>query len=295
MLDLKVSSSEFRSDIHEQRPHVFRNVLEHLPDAGTDLAQALSAPMHHDGRVNVFLDGVMPFDLFTENAQDVNEVRRLISLPRIESLLARGATVAINRIDRNIPFVRALCDDVQAFSQEVATANCYAALHGKGSFGSHWDTHDVFALQTHGMKQWRVWQPSRYLPTSGQGSGGQTRPQEAELVIDTCLEAGDALYIPRGWWHDAAPIPGFSTVHLAIGLHVSTVVDYVAWLATTKLAELSDLRRCFSHATSKPEDLAHVGDILCSAFKSQLSLQEYQEAHANLVACRGTRFVESLF
>src|SRR5262249_38898283 len=139
---------------------------------------ALSCGNHSDGRVNVFLDGPLPFDMFTENYQDVTEVKRRILLDKVEKFLAQGATVALNRIDRDVTFIRKVCDCVQSFTQEIATANCYAATSGNGTFGRHWDTHDVVALQLVGQKRWQVWQPTYALPTPGQIS----RHHRSEIV-----------------------------------------------------------------------------------------------------------------
>ncbi|MBC8726698.1 hypothetical protein F6X37_36005 [Paraburkholderia sp. 31.1] len=43
------------------------------------------------------------------------------------------------------------------------------------------------------------------------------------------------LYIPRGWWHEAAPLMGEPTFHLAIGAHTAKLVDYLVWIANEVL------------------------------------------------------------
>ena len=47
-------------------------------------------------------------------------------------------------------------------------------------------------------------------------------------VFDEFLEAGDVLYVPRGWWHEGLPI-GEETCHVAIGTHGPTLADYAVW------------------------------------------------------------------
>jgi hypothetical protein len=44
------------------------------------------------------------------------------------------------------------------------------------------------------------------------------------------LEDGDALYLPRGCWHEASAVGGPS-LHLTIGIRRRTGVDFLRWLA----------------------------------------------------------------
>lgn len=47
--------------------------------------------------------------------------------------------------------------------------------------------------------------------------------------MDVILEAGDILYVPRGWWHNPLPI-GEETFHLAVGTFAPTGFEYINWL-----------------------------------------------------------------
>jgi hypothetical protein len=42
------------------------------------------------------------------------------------------------------------------------------------------------------------------------------------------LQDGDLLYIPRGWWHVAVPVDE-PTLHLTVGLHHATGLDFAYW------------------------------------------------------------------
>lgn len=55
-------------------------------------------------------------------------------------------------------------------------------------------------------------------------------PEPTIPDMGVVLEAGDVLYIPRGWWHNPAPM-GCETFHLAIGTFAPTGYDYMQWLA----------------------------------------------------------------
>jgi hypothetical protein len=294
MLNFNISSEEFRAKYFELKPHLFPGVgcASHIPPIS--LESALMASDHVDGKVNVFLNGQIPFDMFTEAYQDVGDVRRRVSLEKVERFLGKGATIAINRIDRNSIHIREICDGVQQFSREVATANCYAATSGSGSFGRHWDTHDVFALQMAGRKRWKVWKPTFYLPVSGQVSRNHTF-EEADPYMDVVLEKGDAMYIPRGWWHEALPIEGHTTIHLAIGLHVSTVVDYVSWVAENKLSAEPLLRQSISSLATNAKLLEDAFASIFYMAHSPHNIDEYLDLHEMMLKPARSAFKDTAF
>ncbi len=55
-------------------------------------------------------------------------------------------------------------------------------------------------------------------------------PNLDDVYMDIILEAGDILYLPRGWWHDPIPV-GEETVHLAIGIFPAYANNYLTWVA----------------------------------------------------------------
>ncbi|VVE55164.1 JmjC domain-containing protein [Pandoraea anhela] len=124
-------------------------------------------------------------------------------------------------------------------------ANGYAAFGGKGTFGRHWDTHDVVAIQLMGRKKWKVFPPTLPNPLDHQKSKYRKDECPDEAFHELVLEQGDALYIPRGWWHEATPIAGQETFHIAVGLHTAKVADYLAWIASQILPSLEPARRSF--------------------------------------------------
>ncbi len=75
---------------------------------------------------------------------------------------------------------------------------------GSQGFDAHEDEHDVFVLQSHGIKNWQVHE--RYdLPP--------TRPP----LIDAGIGPGDSLYIPSRFPH-AASTQQHASVHITIGI-----------------------------------------------------------------------------
>lgn len=95
---------------------------------------------------------------------------------------------------------------------------------------AHWDTRDVFAVQLIGRKRWILKAPNFELPLYMQQTKNFKDIKEPEEVyMDVILEAGDILYVPRGWWHNPLPI-GEETFHLAVGTFAPTGFEYINWL-----------------------------------------------------------------
>ncbi|GMI57487.1 hypothetical protein ScalyP_jg11514 [Parmales sp. scaly parma] len=83
-------------------------------------------------------------------------------------------------------------------------ANLYLTPRGSQGFAPHYDDVDVFILQVEGEKRWRVYEPitpEEVLPrTSSTDFDMNSLPLP---VLDVVLKAGDMLYLPRGWIHQA--------------------------------------------------------------------------------------------
>ena len=74
-----------------------------------------------------------------------------------------------------------------------------------GGVGAHLDQYDVFIIQGHGRRRWRV--GARQSMTSYQPCADLTLVEEPfEAVIDEILEPGDVLYIPAGCPHDGVAL-----------------------------------------------------------------------------------------
>ena len=155
--------------------------------------------------------------------------RRLTDLVDPDQLYAQqldGSTLVLQSLHRLHPAVGAFC---RALADELGHAvQCNAYLTPGGDaqgFAFHHDTHDVFVLQVAGRKRWLVHEPVLPLPLPSQPrSGSDLVPAGAEPLIDVELEAGDCLYLPRGFVH-AAQTTDEQSVHLTVGVLLTTVYD----------------------------------------------------------------------
>ena len=155
--------------------------------------------------------------------------RRLTDVVDPDALAAQyadGATLVLNAVHRMHPPVARFCRELAAELGHATQCNAYLTPGGRHQgFDYHHDTHDVFVLQVSGRKRWIVHEPVVRLPLPSQpAAGAHLVPDGAEPLLDVELEAGDALYLPRGYVH-AALTTDVDSVHLTIGVLSTTWYD----------------------------------------------------------------------
>ena len=74
------------------------------------------------------------------------------------------------------------------------------------------------------MKRWLVYEPTWELPLKHQRYKAEAMGEPGEPVLDVTLRAGDTLYFPRGWLHEAKTSETDS-LHLTVGVNVYTWMD----------------------------------------------------------------------
>ncbi|MDQ0079545.1 cupin domain-containing protein [Arthrobacter oryzae] len=156
---------------------------------------------------------------------------------------ADGATLVLQALHRT-------WEPVTDFSSRLSTelghpvqANAYITPPQNRGFDDHYDVHDVFVLQIEGTKRWIIHEPVHTDPLRDQPwTDRRSTVAEAakgEAYINTVLEPGDVLYLPRGWLH-AAQAQGEVSIHLTLGIHSWTRYALAEQLAQAALAALCD-------------------------------------------------------
>ncbi len=155
-----------------------------------------------------------------------------------------GATIVLQGLHRLWPpvidFVRDMVDDLG----HPVQANAYVTPPSNRGFDPHYDVHDVFVLQVAGRKQWWVHEPVHTDPLPSQPwtdhRAAIGRRADDAPAIDTILEPGDALYLPRGWIHSARAL-GEASIHLTVGIEPVTAHDVMA-AVLDELAAVAEFR-----------------------------------------------------
>ncbi len=173
------------------------------------------------------------------------EISDQVADDRVLAEFAAGATLVLQGMHRMWPPIQAFARELSAQLGHPVQVNAYVTPPQNQGLASHYDVHDVFVLQFAGRKHWRihapVWElPLRDQPWNDRKAAVEARAEE-EPLIDTVLECGDTLYLPRGYVHSAASLGDFSG-HLTVGVHAvtrRTLADHVL----SALSDDLELRR----------------------------------------------------
>lgn len=196
----------------------------------------------------------------------------------VQQALDKG-TVIFNAAGAHIPKLAGpslACTDATLLP---CALNLYVTAAGKRtSAPPHTDKQDVLVAQTSGRKHWRVYAPpdpalKPLADVFARGKGDDSLPLYTlesdlgcELLIETTLNPGDALFIPAGFPHttstvteDDHPAATDTSIHLTLGIdHHIWELDY---LSARRLA----LRRAGVDDTAlgqtKDEDNPFVGKV----------------------------------
>lgn len=217
----------------------------------------------------------------------------------------QGATVRVNRVQRHWKPLREMCRELERFFGFPVRANLYCSPASGKPSTRHYDNHDVLVLQLAGRKQWRVYNPVVSLPLAtvpplpfeertemlkyarGGPKKGRADIDDAEAGAPThefTLEAGDLLYLPRGFVHEARTSAD-SSAHVTIGLHVLRWMD----LLSVALARLSNrderFRKALPHGAfscdaTQDGRVKEEFDALLQAFAAEADLKSAVEEMA---------------
>ena len=171
-----------------------------------------------------------------------------VSDDKLVRLFSEGATLVLQGLHRTWAPLTHFSQGLAADLGHPVQVNAYVTPPENQGFSDHYDVHDVFVLQTHGRKQWRLRRPVQPAPlrddlwTDRRAAVEAAAAEPAEL--EAVLEPGDCLYLPRGWLH-AATAQGEVSTHVTIGVHTWTrhhLARHLLDLALVGAAAREDVR-----------------------------------------------------
>lgn len=168
----------------------------------------------------------------------------------------QGKSLRIDAVHRYSHGIMMLARNLEEVIHCPVNVNMYLTPGaGKKALNRHYDTHDVFVLQVHGNKTWRLFDPPfpfplEFLPLQRYESmramkrlrlNHDLRARDSyTLTEEFTLNAGDCLYLPRGFWHEAESKPGEVSCHLTVGIQPTTYLEVLS--VALSQAALSDIR-----------------------------------------------------
>lgn len=149
-----------------------------------------------------------------------------LNLNQLYASYSDGYTIVVNEIERFWKPLRQLCHNMQNTLSHKTVANMYLTPANQKALKPHYDTHDVFVIQIHGEKYWKLYDADYPTPIL---NSHQPIFQSDQLQneINIKVTAGDMLYIPRGVPHEAIT-KDESSIHLTIGVYPTQWMDVIS-------------------------------------------------------------------
>lgn len=281
LIEWPIGGDVFRADVFEKNHALFRKSLNCLDYGWERISNDFYGINPGLGVVRVFKNGQLPHPEYSRKSQEENYVRNDFDSKKVADILRGGATIVIQRFESYSLLALDICKEINKFTNQLVVGNAYITYGGDGTFGQHWDTHCVFAVQLKGRKRWKVYRPSLDLPLDFQKSTSFDR-NNLELVLDEILFEGDVLYIPRGWWHEVIPIEGVPSMHIAAGVHSIKIYEYFQWIFVNKLTKNVDFRRSVECPMGDGDLLSATFETMQKEIKSEENYEQYKAERLHL-------------
>jgi mannose-6-phosphate isomerase-like protein (cupin superfamily) len=216
--------------VHRSRPDYFRELLT-LDDVD---------------RVLTTLDRRYPDVVIKHAGRDIGAGDyttdgSTLDVGKLYELFEQGGTLTLAFLDTVLPSLERFCREVEIELSMPLQANVYLTPPNEQGANVHYDTHDVFVLQVSGSKQWTIYDAPLPLPLSGQAFDPDVHHPGAP-THEFELGPGDAVYIPRGWLHQARTTSSTS-LHITAGVLRYTWADLLLELVSRVALEEPAFRK----------------------------------------------------
>jgi ribosomal protein L16 Arg81 hydroxylase len=276
LLNFSLDKDTFKNDFLYQKPCIFKNTFDsNFSWKDVNELYSRSDVAHRDFKL---MNGYeVPKKEYVESFDNLGVIEYRCITSVLYEYLRNGATLVRNRI-KNEPFVDQISKQIGSFAEARTLTGSYAAFSSKSSYKSHWDTRDVYAVQLIGKKRWILKKPNFEFPLYMQQTKNfKNITEPEEIYMDVILEAGDILYIPRGWWHDPLPLDE-ETFHLAVATFAPTGFEYMRWLQNV-LPSITDCRKNFTDFENDAEMINSISQQVMEIIKDKNCYQSFMMHH----------------
>lgn len=279
-LDFGMTAKTFKDEYLYKKPKLFKGAVKHLDVSWQQINELYQRANPMDELFRLRKGSIVPISEYVESFDDTGRTRHRFIKPAIYHHLKNGATIVYNRIN-NEPFVDNIAKQISQFANAPTVTSGYLAFGSDASFKSHWDTRDVYAVQLKGKKHWSLSKPNFPNPLYMQQAKDMDIAEPSQVDMEIVLEAGDILYIPRGWWHNPVPM-NCETFHLAIGTFAPTGYDYIEWLLK-QVPTIESVRHNLDNwqvDKSNINDVANqISNMINNSDNYKIFMQEYLANH----------------
>lgn len=175
-----------------------------------------------DTNIRLFNNGQLhPQDYVNRNGS--------LNINRVYNAYRQGNTIILEGLHERWKSISIFSRYLESFLNHPVNVNMYLTPKDSQGFSPHFDTHDVFILQIEGAKRWRIYDSFLCLPLPMMDESQQFIPKDklCAPLYEVVLNAGDLLYIPRGYVHEALTSE-CSSLHLTVGIATFRWTDLIS-------------------------------------------------------------------
>lgn len=164
----------------------------------------------------------------------------LLTRPGLDAYLAAAhGSIHARSLQEHCASIAEAASALGELTASLTGCNAIYSAPGARDYPPHWDTHDVFVVQLHGEKRWKLWAPLIDAPLDTRPwmiSDRYTGFARGEPTLDVTLRAGDSLYLPRGHVHEVHGLD-VPSLHLVFGLYPPVWAEVVEVLFRAAMRE----------------------------------------------------------
>jgi hypothetical protein len=146
----------------------------------------------------------------------------------VSSQFSQGKTIFVHKLEQRWRSVATLCRDLEATLHHPVNASMFLTPRNSQGVSAHFDSVEVFVLQLEGSKHWRIYKPTIDLPLK-EAYDSIPGEQIGAPILEVHIKAGDLMYLPRGFIHEAFAAEETS-------LHITVAVSVFRWADLMRLA-----------------------------------------------------------
>ncbi|MEA5503555.1 cupin domain-containing protein [Halotia wernerae UHCC 0503] len=155
---------------------------------------------------------------------------------------SQGNTLLVGSMHNRWKSIGLLCRNFELTLRHPTGATIVTSPNEVQGLSRHFDGVDVFVIQLEGEKYWQIYNPLESLPLNVDGDS-----LPADTLLDSPLQevhmrAGDLLYIPRGFPHQAFT-KETTSLHLSICVNVIHWKDLIAEVLSIASEQNIELRK----------------------------------------------------
>jgi hypothetical protein len=163
------------------------------------------------------------------------------NIAALSSQYTQGKTIFVHKLEQRWKSVATLCRNLETTLLHPVSASMFLTPRNSQGVSAHFDSVEVFVLQIEGSKHWRLYKPTVELPLQD-AFEPIPREQIGEPIQEVHLKAGDLIYMPRGFIHEAFASDD-SSLHITVAVSVFRWTDLVRAALTCLSAKDVRFRR----------------------------------------------------